>query len=495
MDMAAAPERARFRDVLGVAEFRILLIAQAQSRMGDQLARVALALLVYDRYESAVLTTLVYALTYLPPLLSAPFLTGLADRYPRRTVMVVTDAARALLVALMVIPGLPLPVIAALVVVLTCPQPLFSAARNAVIPAILTGDRFPVGMSIVNVTDFVSQLAGFTTGGVLVAFLGGPHVALAVDAVTYVISAVMVRLGTAPHRPADGDGASGAGRRLTAGLRVLAGDRRLGGLTGLIWLYGCYLAPVALAAPYAHQVGASQAVVGVLIAADLPGAALGGLLVARFPPNVRSRAMVPLAIATGLPIAATALAPPVAVTVLLWACGGALSSYLTLAQVTLTSAIPDGLRGRVIGVAAAGLQTAQGLGVLLAGAFTEILPPSASIALCGLLGTAGATAISLSCGLAGPPRRASAPGPPGAARDAVRESRLGVQLPHPRPGRQAQGDNGGQLDRGDDGEGGPQSGGRAERQAGHDRVGEERQRQEREPGDNPEHGPGVQHLP
>lgn len=78
---------------------------------------------------------------------------------------------------------------------------MFSAARNATIPSILTGDKFTVGMSIVNVTDFVSQLAGFTTGGVLVAFLGGPHVALAVDAVTYVISAVVVRLGIRPHRP------------------------------------------------------------------------------------------------------------------------------------------------------------------------------------------------------------------------------------------------------------------------------------------------------
>jgi len=134
--------------------------------------------------------------------LSAPFLSGLADRYPRRTVMVVTDLVRAFVVALMVIPGLPLPAIAALVVVLTCPQPLFSAARNAAIPAILTGDRFAVGMSIINVTDFVSQLAGFTTGGVIVAFLGGPHIALAVDAVTYAISAAMVRLGTRPHRPA-----------------------------------------------------------------------------------------------------------------------------------------------------------------------------------------------------------------------------------------------------------------------------------------------------
>jgi MFS family permease len=418
MDKPAAPERARFRDVLGVAEFRVLLIAQAQSRMGDQLARVALALLVYDRYSSAALTTLVYALTYLPPLLSAPFLSGLADRYPRRTVMVVTDVVRAGLVALMVIPGLPLPVIAVLVVLLTCPQPLFSAARNATIPSILTGDKFTVGMSIVNVTDFVSQLAGFTTGGVLVAFLGGPHVALAVDAVTYVISAAMVRLGIRPHRPAVGDHPAAADRRLSAGIRVLSGDRRLGGLAGLMWLYGCYLAPTALAAPYAHEIGAGQAVVGVLMAADLPGAALGGLLVARIPPALRSRLMVPLAIATGLPLAVTALGPPLPLTIVFWACAGALSSYMTLAQVAFTNAVPDGLRGRAIGVASAGLQTAQGLGVLLAGAIAELVPPSASIAVCALLGAGGATVISLTCGLAAPTGTAPAPAstPPGPGR-------------------------------------------------------------------------------
>jgi hypothetical protein len=158
------------------------------------------------------------------------------------------------------------------------------------------------------------------------------------------------------------------------------GDRRIAGLVGLLWLYGCYLAPTALAAPYAHQVGAGTAVVGVLMAADLPGAFLGGLLVARFPAATRSRLLVPLAVTTGLPLVATALVPPIPLAILLWAVSGALSSYMLLAQVAVTEAVPDSLRARTIGVASAGLQTAQGLGVLLAGAIAEVVPPSASIA-------------------------------------------------------------------------------------------------------------------
>jgi MFS family permease len=387
-----------------VAEFRVLLLAQAQSRVGDQLARVALALLVYDRTSSAGLTTLVYALTYLPPLLSAPWLTGLADRYPRRTVMVVTDLARAALVALMAIPAMPLPAIAVLLVAMTCPQPLFSGARNATLPAILAGDRFPVGMSIVSTTDYLSQIAGFTAGGVLVAYLGGPHVALGIDAVTYLISAGLVRRGIGPHRPAGSDRPAGTTSRFAlAAIGVITGDRRLAGLAGLMWLYGFYLAPTALAAPYAHQIGAQKAAVGILMAADLPGAILGGLLAARIPPATRHHMMIPLAIATGLPLIATILTPPLPLTLLLWAASGALSSYMILTQVALTRAVPDHLRARATGVASAGLQTAQGLGVLLAGAIAEVLPPSASIAICAATGSASAILISLTCRPSTPP--------------------------------------------------------------------------------------------
>jgi hypothetical protein len=301
------------------------------------------------------------------------------------------------LVALMAIPGMPLPATAVLLVAMTCPQPLFSGARNATLPAILDGDRFPVGMSIVSTADYLAQIAGFTAGGVLVAFLGGPHVALAIDAVTYLVSAGLVRRGLGPHRPAGGQGTSRTGRFALASIGVIFGDRRLAGIAGLLWLFGFYLAPTALAAPYAHEIGAGKAAVGILMAADLPGAVLGGLLVARIPPAVRSRLMIPLAVVTGLPLLATAMAPRLPLTLLLWAGSGVLSSYMVLAQVALSRAVPDDLRARTLGVAAAGLQTAQGLGVLLAGALAEVMSPAASIAICSAAGSACAMLISVAC--------------------------------------------------------------------------------------------------
>ncbi len=386
---------AGWREVFGVAEFRTLWLAQTQSRVGDQLARVALALLVYERTESAGLTALVYALTLLPPLVTAPLLAGLADRYSRRTVMVAVDVARAAFAGLMAIPGMPLPLLAALVVAMTCLQPLFAAARNATLPSVLTGDRFAVGLGIVTATDGLAQVAGFTAGGLMVVWAGGPHVALAANAVTFLLSAALLRWGLRPHRP--GGAGGGPARRPSgfalAGVRLVVGDRRLLGLVSLIWLFGLYLAPEALAAPYAAQIGADASAVGLLMAADVAGSVVGAALVTRVRPPWRDRLTVPLAVAAGLPLVATVAGPPLPVTVALWALSGLLATYMVLAQVTFTEELADEMRGRAIGFASAGLQSAQGVGVLLAGGLAELMSPSVAVAACAAAGSLGAVLI------------------------------------------------------------------------------------------------------
>ncbi|MEK8143947.1 hypothetical protein NKH18_24490 [Streptomyces sp. M10(2022)] len=73
----------RGRDnLIYLSEFRTLWTAYAQSVLGDQLARVALSLLVFERTQSAGWTAATYALTTLPALLSGVLLSGLADRFP-----------------------------------------------------------------------------------------------------------------------------------------------------------------------------------------------------------------------------------------------------------------------------------------------------------------------------------------------------------------------------------------------------------------------------
>ena len=89
----AAPA-ARFGDVFAVAEFRALWLAQLLSVTGDQLARVALTVLVYDRTRSAMLAAVTFAASIVPAFVGGLALGGLADRLPRRAVMITADLVR-----------------------------------------------------------------------------------------------------------------------------------------------------------------------------------------------------------------------------------------------------------------------------------------------------------------------------------------------------------------------------------------------------------------
>src|SRR5271154_5948011 len=104
----AAPPRNRYRDVFAVPDFRALWAGQLLSVAGDQFARVALAVLVFERTRSSLLTAITLAVSVLPGCAGSFTICRLADRYPRRTVMIVSDVTSAALVAVMLIPGVPL---------------------------------------------------------------------------------------------------------------------------------------------------------------------------------------------------------------------------------------------------------------------------------------------------------------------------------------------------------------------------------------------------
>src|SRR3954465_3357508 len=135
-----------FGDVLRIREFRALWAAELLSVLGDQLARVALAIMVFQRTSSSALTALTYALTFAPAVLGGALLSGLADRFPRRRVLIVTDLVRAVLAAGLAVSGRPLPVLWVLVGLLSMAAAPFKAAQLALLPQILTGERYVVGL-------------------------------------------------------------------------------------------------------------------------------------------------------------------------------------------------------------------------------------------------------------------------------------------------------------------------------------------------------------
>jgi len=200
---------ATFAEVFGVSEFRVFWLAQALSVAGDRLALVALTVLVFDHTHSPLLTATAYAAGFLPWVVGGVLFGSAADRWPRRRVMVGCDLARAGLVAVMVVPGIPLPALVALLAAVTSLASPFEAARSSLLPDILDGDRYPVGLAVVQTTFRSAMVLGYAAGGIAVAVIGSRS-ALALDAATFAASAALVRWGIRA-RPA-------AARRTARGL-------------------------------------------------------------------------------------------------------------------------------------------------------------------------------------------------------------------------------------------------------------------------------------
>lgn len=404
-----AEDGATFRDVLSVREFAGLWGAWVLSVAGDQFARVALSLLVFDRTGSAALTAATYAVTFLPDLVGGPFLASLADRFPRRQVMIVTDLARAVLVAAMVIPGLPIILLLGL---LFCAQLLaapFTAARGAMTRAILDGPRFSVATGLMQMTYQIGLVVGFPLGALVVTAVG-TRGALLVDVATFLLSALLVRAFVVERQPeAAPDGRpKRTWSSLLEGLGLLKGSPKHRALLALACVSGFYIAPEGLVVPYANQIGAGTVAVGLLLAANPAGMVIGIFILSRVVRTdaTRARWLGPLAIATCVALLPTVFAPGVVIAFVLWALSGFLSAHDMVTNVEYVNATPDHQRGQLLGLAQASLRGAQGLGVLLTGVLAQMFDPARVIALAALVGVVAAVLA------AGAWRRASALPPP-----------------------------------------------------------------------------------
>jgi MFS family permease len=399
-----------------VPEFRPLFGSFLLSTIGDELARVALTVLVFQRTDSALLAAVTFAISYLPWLLGGPALAALADRLPRHRVVIGSDVARAVLVAVMAVPGMPLPALLGLLLLVSLCAPPFEAARSALQADVLEGDRYAVAQSLSGITVQVAQLVGFGLGGLLLAEFSA-SAALLLNAATFAVSAVWLSLGLqrrpAPARPDEGDGAATLLQDTLGGLRLVAAAPRLRAIVGLLWVAALFVnAPEAIATPWTLQLQDAVGATGLLLAANPAGAAVGGVVVGRFcSPALRDRLLTPLVVLSLAGVLLAGLVPFaldrgtasfVVVLVLLFVAGlgGACSIPLNVAFV---QAVPSAYRGRAFGVAVAGLYGAQGLGAVLAGVGADLVAPSTVVVLSGAVGLVAVVVPLLALRRSAPP--------------------------------------------------------------------------------------------
>ena len=118
--MSDSEPRVSVREPLAHVEFRGIILAQVASEAGDQIARVAIALLVLSQTGSALLSAATFAVSFIPTFLGAALLGPLADRLSRRNLMLGADLGRAIVIgamALLALPATPVWLLFALLIV------------------------------------------------------------------------------------------------------------------------------------------------------------------------------------------------------------------------------------------------------------------------------------------------------------------------------------------------------------------------------------------
>lgn len=411
---------ATYRSVFSQPEYRAVFFASALSWYGDYIARAAITALVFVRTHSVLASAAVFALSYVPWLAGGPVLAALADRYPYRRVMIVCDVARMCLVGLVALPEMPVPAMFGLMFFTALLNPPFEAARSALLPQVLTGDRYVLGLSVQTTASQAAQMLGYFTGGVLAAL--NPHVAMLGDALTFGISALMIGLFVLPRRPAVAPAERTRLLRETAeGIGVVFGHPVLRAIAILVFATASFaVVPEGLAAAWSAAMRQGGAAQGLIMAASPLGIFLGGLIFARLMPPGRRRRMIPwLAVAAPLVVVPAVLRPPLSVVLtMVVGVGFVIGGLWPAANGLFVQVLPSLYRARAFGVMQGGIQIVQGAAVFATGALAEFAPVPVVV---GVWAAAGALLLLVVVGTAWPSEdvidaaraalRAPAPGP------------------------------------------------------------------------------------
>src|SRR3954452_966685 len=373
--------RVTFRDVLANREFRALYVAQALSVIGDQLARIAVAVLVFAHSHSALLTAASFAVSYLPWVIGGPLLSGYADRLRRRNVMIFCDLSRGALVLVLTIPHLPTVALLILVTLVALLEPPFSASRASMLPDVVgEGEPYAIAATLSNTTNNLAVVVGFAIGGFVVAALGASATVI-LDTLTFAASAALLAFAV-EDRPPLLRGPRNMLAELREGAQVVFGDVYLRWLVVSAWLIvGAAIATESVAVPYAAAHGGGARTAGLLTAALPVGSVIGALIVGRLVhPSEAPRYLLPMALAMPAVLALTVFNPSPTITGLIWFAAGVFSAMQVVANREFVGRVPRELRGRAFGIAAAGIAASQGIGALLCGIIAQHVSPATGVA-------------------------------------------------------------------------------------------------------------------
>lgn len=348
--------------------FRWLFISNLVSLVGSKIHRIALLFVAYQESQNAVWVSLILGAQFLASALLGPLLGPLADRYDRRNLMVLSDLARALLVACIPLFAMgSMPLLMVIAFLMAAFESVHYSASNSAIPDMVPDSALDGANGLMTFVSRFADVAFVALAGVLVAGVG-PAPAFWIDATSYLIAAGFLTF-LPPLR-----GKAGKGNYFAAvaeGLRPLWQNPILSRTIGTLALAAAF-GSVEAALGIVYAVGALKIGVqgfGVLEGLMAGGAILGLLVTMPLIKRLSRETVFLMGLATwGLFLASIGLFPfPVWAGVAMVALGILNTMFIVPARSIIQLAAPAELRGRIMAAFGATMQSAVLIGTFLAG--------------------------------------------------------------------------------------------------------------------------------
>ncbi|MFJ7209323.1 MFS transporter [Streptomyces sp. NPDC098789] len=288
----------RLRAPAKLPSFRLLWLGQSLSLLGDGFSYIAFSWITLSLTDSTLALGYVLAFQAVPRALLTLVGGSLSDKWSSRTLMTLSSAARAVLMAGVGLIGmtgsLTVPILCGAAAAFGAVDAFFQPARASILPTVVDKEMLAPANALLAVGTKVSAILGPAVGGMVVALSDAP-VAFLVDAVCFALCGLCVsRIRPLPRGPEDSvddaaDAAAGTAKeagdslltRMRAGLRYALEDPRIRSIlvvdTAMTFCYaGTFTVGFATLAKVDLQGGSTT--LGLLNGALAGGAMLGTLV-------------------------------------------------------------------------------------------------------------------------------------------------------------------------------------------------------------------------
>jgi MFS family permease len=342
---------------------------------------------------------LIGAARALPVLLLSPFAGVVADRYPRRRVLMLTNSATSLLsfviFALIETHHAPLWTLMITSALGAAMQSFDAPARQSWVPLMVPREQVGRAIGLNSVAFNAPSVVGPPLAGLLIAGIGVAPCFLVNAITTLAVVVALIAMHPAPPTSARRGDVVGA---IIEGLRYLVGQPVLRWIVLMLVVTSLTVRPYTFLLPaYAvHVVHTDARGLGVLMAASGAGAILGAFLTAAT--GGRRRGVIWLVSVTlsALGVAGLGLTASFAIaTALLPIIGLATLSFIGSSNILLQTLAPDEIRGRVVSVYSMILLGFVPLGALLVGSVATVLELRWTLVAAGGLAMLCALGIAL----------------------------------------------------------------------------------------------------